>query len=330
LIAATSTLPVIVSDGARWRALDPAAQPAETLRPAPKAGPDRWPEGPCTLRLRAQIAGAPVVLHRVTARLIGASGPARLAATALTDADGEATLRLPAGRWRVVAVVPSAGGAHRDLAFAAALSAPTEEVTCAAGAEARLALPLRRLDPPPPPPALPAAARAHPLVGKPLPPIAVRRWLGEGAAAPRAGRALLLYAWATWCGPCKQTSPVVTELAARGEAAGVRVVFASVDRDEAALEDAVAAMPPDGPPVAHCGGELMATLQAPGIPTFVLVDAQGVVRAVHTGVGVPLARWEAELAALTGAAPASDRGASAPAPGAQARPPTGGRRPPSR
>ncbi|MEY3015156.1 MAG: hypothetical protein RIT45_3891 [Pseudomonadota bacterium] len=291
LVASASNLPVVVTDAARWRSLDPSAQKVQTLRAPPKTGVAHWPEGPCTLRVAARIGQAPVVLHRLTVDLRSATGEVMPSATVLTDADGEATLSLPAGTWTIVGIRPAKGGGHRDLAYAAKLVAPSAATRCDDGATAQVPLALEAL-PPVAAGALPAQALNHPLVGKPMPEIAVRRWLGEGAAAPAKGEALLLYAWATWCGPCKRTSPEIAELAARRAGKGLRVVLASADRDEAALEDYVAALPPDGPPVAWCGPDLLDPLEARGIPTVMVVDAGGIVRAVHTGSGVAIETWE--------------------------------------
>lgn len=321
LVATAATAPVVLTDAAHWRSLDPSAQKVQTLRAPPKAESAHWGQGPCTLTVQAKLDGAPQVLHRLTLQLRSAGGQTMPTETALTNADGEVTLQLPASTWSVTGLEPAKGGGHRDLAFKARLKEPPAPVRCEAGAPARLDLALEALPADKPAP-LPSASLSHPLVGKPLPEIAVRRWLGD-EAAPSSGQALMIYAWATWCGPCKRTSPEIAELAARRAGSGLRVVLASADRDEAALEDYAAALPPDGPSIAWCGPDVLETLEVRGIPSVVVVDAGGVVRAVHTGTGVSIASWEAFLDGLTTPAAAKEEPA---APQRKTRPSVGRKR----
>lgn len=291
LVAAASSLPVTPSDAASWKSLDPAAPRYVTLRPPPKVTQHNWPAGPCKLAIHAAIGPLPMAGRRMTVELRDERNTTMSAATERTDAKGVATLSLPAGVWTVVALHPSPGGGHRDLAFEAQLTGPvTTALRCDAGAAAAIELPLAALTEPPVAP-LPATALNHTLVGKPLPAVTVRRWLGDGAAAPSQRGAMLLYVFATWCGPCKRTSPEVAEIAARLAGEDIAFVVASVDRDEAAIEDYVSALPRGGPAYAWSGPDLLETLDARGIPTMIAVDGAGVVRAVHTGTGVGVASW---------------------------------------
>ncbi|MCB9738107.1 MAG: PDZ domain-containing protein [Deltaproteobacteria bacterium] len=298
LVAAGSNLPVVVTDAAHWLTLDPSAQKVKMLRAPPKGSEPHWPAGGCKLTVKAAIGDAAFVLHRITLELRDGAGRVMPTATALTDADGEATFALPAGDWSAIALHHAKGGGHRDLAYAAKITAPATAVRCEEGQQVRLALPLQRLSEDPAG-ALPPTALQHPLVGKKLPEVHVRRWVGDGGRAPEAGDAMLLYVWATWCGPCKRTSPEIAEIAARAAGTGLRVVLASADRDETALEDYVAALPPDGPPVAWTGPDLLETLEVRGIPTVVLVDGSGVIRAVHTGTGISIATWQRAIAEVS-------------------------------
>ena len=53
------------------------------------------------------------------------------------------------------------------------------------------------------------------LVGKPAKPLPADGWVG-GARPDLAGKPYLLHFWATWCGPCKNDLPQLTEMAAKG------------------------------------------------------------------------------------------------------------------
>ncbi|MFO1078359.1 MAG: TlpA disulfide reductase family protein [Planctomycetota bacterium] len=51
-------------------------------------------------------------------------------------------------------------------------------------------------------------------IGSPAPPLAAAIWVrGERPAAPDAGRVLAIEFWATWCGPCVEAFPHLSDLA---------------------------------------------------------------------------------------------------------------------
>ena len=296
-IVAKSTLPVAQADASTWRSVDLAIATFVLPRPAPAQTNRYWPEGPCTLTVIATLNAKPLANHRLTLELRDAGGATMPTPLATTNAKGEATFALPAASWTATRVLENAVGPGRDAAFAGQLRGPATSAQCDAATPARMELELAALANEAKA-SLPPAAFDNPLVGKPLPDIAVRRWLGDAAGEPGDGQALLLFAWATWCGPCKRVLPTMSELAARHGQHGLRVVLASVDRDEGALIDAWDAMPRGGAPVAWAGTDLLDSLDARGIPTAVLVDGQGIVRAVHTGTGASLAAWEAAVMPL--------------------------------
>ncbi len=308
-IVAKSTLPLAQADAATWRTVDLAVATFVLPRPAPAQSTRHWPEGPCALTVVATLDGKPLANHRLSLELREPSGATMPSVMATTSDKGEAVFSLPTGTWTATRVLENAVGPGRDVAFAGQLRAPAAAGQCGAGSPARMALDLAA-HAPEAKPSLPQVAFDNPLVGKPLPDVAIRRWLGDANGEPGDGQALLLFAWATWCGPCKRVLPTMSELAARHGQSGLRVVLASVDRDEGALIDAWEAMPPGGAPVAWAGTDLLDSLDARGIPTAVLVDGQGVVRAIHTGAGASLAAWEAAVLPLLAETHGATKGAS--------------------
>ena len=251
--------------------------------------------------MNAQVDGVAAADHRLTLRMTDAQGNAKPSPTVRTDAAGGAVLRVPAGRWIVNGLQPSLAGAGHDLFYAATLP-QTITVRCKASESVDVIVATKRPLTPEgsAAPTLPAAAFQHGLVGRPLPEIAVQKWLGgQNPLGPTLkGKVLLVYFWATWCGPCKRVSPMMAELHARLASRGLLVVPTSVDRDEFALQDYVDAELKGAAPVAWVGPEPLAKLPIRGIPTVVAIDDRGIVRAVHTGTGVEVGAWSTWLTQL--------------------------------
>ena len=100
------------------------------------------------------------------------------------------------------------------------------------------------------------------------------------------GNVVLLNAWATWCKPCRQEIPYLSELQSREGARGLRVVGVSVDT--AADREAVLASAP------RLGirytlwldpdARVAALMQTTAVPASVLIDRSGAVRWRHAGM----------------------------------------------
>ena len=113
---------------------------------------------------------------------------------------------------------------------------------------------------------------------------------------------MVVYLWATWCGPCKRVSPMMAELDVRLRKKGLIFVSASVDRDETALDDFAGRRLPGSAPIAWLGPAALEDLPIRGIPSAIAIDHRGVVRAVHTGTGVSLKAWLNVVEGLLGEA----------------------------
>jgi len=127
---------------------------------------------------------------------------------------------------------------------------------------------------------------------RPLPPISMRD--AEGKAVPLErfrGKVVLLNVWATWCGPCRVEMPTLERLQARLGGPGFEVVALSTDVGGAqavrefydSLKITRLAIYVEGE------GNVLTALGAPGLPTTLVVDAQG--REVARYLGG--ADWEA-------------------------------------
>jgi cytochrome c biogenesis protein CcmG, thiol:disulfide interchange protein DsbE len=143
------------------------------------------------------------------------------------------------------------------------------------------------------------------LLGRPAPAFNLAR-IGQGggtAASVRdsleahRGHTLIIDFWATWCGPCVRALPELGALQKRWAARGVDVIGVSTE-GRPLLE---AALPRLGVRHPILVDESETTFRSYGVmslPTVVIIDKQGVVRAVE--VGADATAIENHLAILVG------------------------------
>ena len=126
--------------------------------------------------------------------------------------------------------------------------------------------------------------RASPLVGRSVQ-IEAKGLDGREVKLPERGaRATVVDFWATWCEPCREQLPELDRLAATWRGEGVQVYAISFDEDRAAVEEFVARAAVGFPVLWDKGGQTLAErLELTRLPTTVLIDGGGVVRAVHLG-----------------------------------------------
>jgi thiol-disulfide isomerase/thioredoxin len=179
-----------------------------------------------------------------------------------------------------------------------------------------------------------AAARApegaaSPLVGKPAPDFRMDVLEGEKRAsvskADLKGKVVLLDFWATWCPPCREELPEIQalaeRLAKRADAGKVALYAVSQDRADDgpdALRKLVASTLADLKVGGLLGGKVARVALDPdqsvgdafgvqGIPTLVLIDAEGVVRSVQVGYREGIGEaMEAEIDALLSGKPGEE------------------------
>jgi thiol-disulfide isomerase/thioredoxin len=100
------------------------------------------------------------------------------------------------------------------------------------------------------------------------------------------GKVVVLNLWATWCGPCVEEMPTLAKLQTEFAGQPVVVLPVSVDRDEdrANAQDFISKRPPL-PFYAEPKYALAYAFKPPvaGLPTTVLIDPAGNVRATVSG-----------------------------------------------
>ncbi len=130
----------------------------------------------------------------------------------------------------------------------------------------------------------PSTAIPSRLVGKPLPPFALRAARpdrpGVATADLKDGRPRLLNVFASWCVPCVAEAP---QLAALERSGAVIVGVAVRDRPE----DLAAFLGEHGNPYSRIGADDMSEVQlkigSSGVPETFVIDGRGVIRYQHIG-----------------------------------------------
>ncbi len=124
------------------------------------------------------------------------------------------------------------------------------------------------------------------LQGKKLPAFTMTTTAGKRMTnADLRGRAAIIDFWATWCGPCKQVTPVLQELHQRHNRQGLLVIGANGLEDEAGPKAAAdyAKSKRLGYVMTHSNDDLMKQWGVRGVPTLIFVDKSGTVRRVMVG-----------------------------------------------
>lgn len=156
---------------------------------------------------------------------------------------------------------------------------------------------VRLVDPTRPP------TRGAGLVGQPAPKVTLALLDGgtmDLGALQAEKKVVVLDFWATWCGPCHVGLPIVSEVAEAYADRGV--VFYAVNRREAPdrIRGFLESKGHDYAVALDDQDEAARAYEVNAIPRTVIIDREGVVRAVHSGVG-PRLKQEiaAELEKLT-------------------------------
>jgi thiol-disulfide isomerase/thioredoxin len=127
-----------------------------------------------------------------------------------------------------------------------------------------------------------ASAMAGPLkVGDSLPDMAALKF--EGALPEMAGHVVLIDFWASWCGPCKKSFPVLKELQEKFAARGLVTVGISLDEDKAAMDQFLKKNTVPFAIIRDAQGKSAEIFGVEKMPTSFIVGADGKIRSIHGG-----------------------------------------------
>jgi len=130
------------------------------------------------------------------------------------------------------------------------------------------------------------AGQAARVASDPVPAPQVEMQLGDGRLVRLAdlrGQVVLVDFWATWCGPCKASFPVLDALYRDLHPSGLEVLAVNVDERRDAAEEFLKARPHQMLVAFDPKGRAPEAFGVGGMPSSYLIDRQGRIRFAHMG-----------------------------------------------
>jgi len=110
------------------------------------------------------------------------------------------------------------------------------------------------------------------------------------------GHPVLLDFWATWCGPCRMSIPMVQEFYMRHKDEGLVVLGLNMDDEPSGVYGFVRQFKMTYPVLFAGSSSVPGDYEVDGIPHFVFVDADGRIIQIYSGFSYEMARsWEDDL-----------------------------------
>jgi peroxiredoxin len=97
------------------------------------------------------------------------------------------------------------------------------------------------------------------------------------------GEVVLINFWASWCGPCRQEMPVLSDLHDRYRALGFTVLGVNVEEDSGKARKLLQKMPVSFPVLLDNESVVSKQYDVVAMPSTVLVDRNGNMRYLHKG-----------------------------------------------
>jgi len=119
--------------------------------------------------------------------------------------------------------------------------------------------------------------------GQPAPALELPGLQGNVSLAAAKGKVVYVDFWASWCGPCRQSFPWMNEMQAKYGARGFQVIGVNVDAKREEADKFLAQTPAKFTLAFDSKGESPRAYAIKGMPTSVLVGADGTVLQQHSG-----------------------------------------------
>jgi thiol-disulfide isomerase/thioredoxin len=105
----------------------------------------------------------------------------------------------------------------------------------------------------------------------------------EGMLPDTKGKIVLVDFFASWCGPCKESFPVMQELHKKFAGKDFVIIAINLDKNKADMDDFLKKHPADFAIVRDAASKLVSTVKIPTMPTSFLLGRDGKVVSVHRG-----------------------------------------------
>ena len=116
------------------------------------------------------------------------------------------------------------------------------------------------------------------------------------------GRVVFVNFWASWCGPCAQELPKLSELAEEYKKENFALLAVNVDADAVLAHKFLRTLPLPPSPMAIIWDSDSKTVSAydpQTMPSSYIVDSQGIIRFIHSGyTSSDTAKWRQEIESI--------------------------------
>jgi len=105
----------------------------------------------------------------------------------------------------------------------------------------------------------------------------------EGTLPDLKGKVVLVDFFASWCGPCKESFPVMQELHKKYAGKDFVIIAVNVDKKKSDMDNFLKKHPTDFAIVRDATNKLVNEVKIPTMPTSFVIDRTGKVHSMHRG-----------------------------------------------
>jgi thiol-disulfide isomerase/thioredoxin len=105
----------------------------------------------------------------------------------------------------------------------------------------------------------------------------------EGEIPNLKGKVVLLDFFASWCGPCKASFPIMQDLHKQYAGKDLVILAVNLDDKKEAMQEFLAKYPSDFSIVRDAKKKLVETVKISTMPSSFILDRDGKIRAIHKG-----------------------------------------------